>query len=112
MIAEAESEKADNFESQQEETNQRKKENMAYVTDIGNLMTSQDIMKKALQVLTNYYDMLERKLAKDTAAFLQHQQSPPDTWDKGFTGQSKKGNAALDMLNFILDETEKEQKQA
>merc|ERR1719316_1472996 len=43
---------------------------------------------------------------------LQRKQEPPSTWDKGYEGQSGKGNEAIDMLEFIMDETAKEEKEA
>jgi hypothetical protein len=112
MLAEAEESKATNYQNQVEETKERTKENLAYQEDIKNLQTAQNIIKKATKVLQKYYTMLEKKLAEDTSLLQKGRQSPPSTWDKGFEGQSSKGNDAVSMLEFISEETAKEEKMA
>merc|ERR1719331_129062 len=67
MIAEAESQKATNYETQVAETEQRTKENLAYQADIKNLVAAAELVQKAIKVLSNYYDMLAKKLEQDTA---------------------------------------------
>merc|ERR1719191_1984460 len=110
MLAEAEDNKATNFQNQADETKERTKENLAYKQDVANLEGAQDILTKAINVLEKYYTMQAKKLAEDTS--LVQRQTPPSTWDKGYKGQSSKGNEVLDMLNFIKDETAKEEKEA
>merc|ERR1719191_2239676 len=111
MLAEAEDSKATNMQNQADETKEREKENMAYLEDKKNLKGAQDILTKAINVLEKYYTMQAKKFEEDTA-LLQRRQTPPSTWDKGYKGQSSKGNEVLDMLNFIKDETAKEEKEA
>ena len=112
MLAEAEDSKATNFQNQQEETKERTTDNLAYQQDVKNLVGAQSILTKAINVLEKYYTMQAKKLAEDTALLQKGRQTPPSTWDKGYEGQSSKGNEVLDMLNFILDETAKEEKMA
>jgi len=111
MLAEAEDNKATNFQNQADETKERTQENLAYLADTKNLQAAQGILTKALKVLSTYYTMQAKKLEADTS-LLQKRQAPPATWDKGYKGQSSSGNEVLDMLNFILDETAKEEKTA
>merc|ERR1711953_1180104 len=56
--------------------------------------------------------MGERKIAeKAGAGLLQEDPNPPQTWGT-FKGQSSKGGDAVEMLEFILEETKKEEKVA
>eukprot|EP00747_Dinoflagellata_sp_TGD_P155891 gnl/TRDRNA2_/TRDRNA2_177625_c1_seq14.p2 gnl/TRDRNA2_/TRDRNA2_177625_c1~~gnl/TRDRNA2_/TRDRNA2_177625_c1_seq14.p2 ORF type:complete len:442 (-),score=184.24 gnl/TRDRNA2_/TRDRNA2_177625_c1_seq14:265-1404(-) len=112
QLAKAEDEKATNFENQQDETKERTEDNLAYQQDVKNLAAAQSILTRAIAVLEKYYTMQGKKYEKDTSLLQKHRQAPPETWDKGYKGQSGKGNDVLDMLNFILDETAKEEKTA
>eukprot|EP00747_Dinoflagellata_sp_TGD_P155926 gnl/TRDRNA2_/TRDRNA2_177625_c1_seq6.p1 gnl/TRDRNA2_/TRDRNA2_177625_c1~~gnl/TRDRNA2_/TRDRNA2_177625_c1_seq6.p1 ORF type:complete len:398 (-),score=154.61 gnl/TRDRNA2_/TRDRNA2_177625_c1_seq6:52-1188(-) len=111
MLAKAEDDKATNYQNQADETKERTEDNLAYQQDIKNLVSAQDILTRAINVLEKYYTMQAKKLEEDTS-LLQKRQAPPETWDKGYKGQSGKGNEVLDMLKFILDETAKEEKMA
>eukprot|EP00747_Dinoflagellata_sp_TGD_P155902 gnl/TRDRNA2_/TRDRNA2_177625_c1_seq24.p1 gnl/TRDRNA2_/TRDRNA2_177625_c1~~gnl/TRDRNA2_/TRDRNA2_177625_c1_seq24.p1 ORF type:complete len:432 (-),score=155.83 gnl/TRDRNA2_/TRDRNA2_177625_c1_seq24:66-1202(-) len=111
MLEEAEENKATNYQNQADETKERTEDNLAYQQDIKNLVSAQDILTRAINVLEKFYTMQAKKLEEDTS-LLQKRQAPPETWDKGYKGQSGKGNEVLDMLKFILDETAKEEKMA
>jgi uncharacterized phage infection (PIP) family protein YhgE len=112
QLAQAEDDKATNYQNQVDETKERTKDNLAYQADIDSLVKAQDILSKALKVLSKFYTMQAEKLAKDTALLQKSRQTPPETWDKGYSGQSGKGNDAISMIEFILEETKKEEKEA
>eukprot|EP00747_Dinoflagellata_sp_TGD_P155905 gnl/TRDRNA2_/TRDRNA2_177625_c1_seq27.p1 gnl/TRDRNA2_/TRDRNA2_177625_c1~~gnl/TRDRNA2_/TRDRNA2_177625_c1_seq27.p1 ORF type:complete len:399 (-),score=143.33 gnl/TRDRNA2_/TRDRNA2_177625_c1_seq27:52-1191(-) len=112
MLAEAENNKATNYQNQADETKERTEDNLAYQQDIKNLVSAQDILTRAINVLEKFYTMQAKKLEEDTSLLQKSRQAPPETWDKGYKGQSGKGNEVLDMLKFILDETAKEEKMA
>merc|ERR1719487_1766824 len=112
QLAKAEDEKATNMQNQADETKERTEDNLAYKKNVKNLAAAQSILKRAIAVLEKYYKMQAMKLKLDTSLLQRHRQAPPETWDKGYKGQSSKGNDVLDMLNFILDETAKEEKTA
>jgi len=68
--------------------------------------------KRATKVLTKYYDALAKKLEEES--FLQkskEEPAPPDA-TMNHEGQSEQGNEVITMLKFILEESEKEEKNA
>jgi len=83
---------------------------LLYQEDIKNLVAAEKILKKAIKVLRGYYDKLEKRM-KAEAGFLQEDPKAPETWDN-YSGQSNKGGDAIKMLEFILDETVKEETEA
>jgi len=100
------------IESQKTETKERKEANLLYQQDIKNLVAAESILKKAIKVLRKYYDDLEKKMEAGEV-FLQKREDPdaPDTWG-GYKGQSSKGGDAISMLEFIHEETVKEETEA
>jgi len=117
MIANDETSLSENMDSQKTSTEARAKENAAYTEDISNLQESTALLTKAIKVLKDYYSTLEPhqlEEAKEVATLSGESEASPETWEaeKGYKGQSEKGSSALDMLAFILEETEKEEKQA
>jgi len=106
QIAETEQDLADNTEAQTKQTGERTESNQAYQQDVKNLVTAQDIITKAIKVLQAYYDDLESKLA-----LVQEDPAPPKA-ELNMEGQSKSGNEVLDMLNFIVKNTQKEEMEA
>jgi len=100
------------IDSQKTETKDRKEANLLYQQDIKNLVAAEKILKKAIKVLRKYYDDLEAKMEAGEV-FLQRREDPdaPQTWD-GYKGQSSKGGDAISMLEFILEETNKEETEA
>jgi len=110
QIEETENSLTENNDAQVSETKTRTEENVAYQADVKNLVSAQGILKKALKVLTTYYDDLEKQLA---GAFVQTKEDPaPPDATLNMEGQSSKGGDVMKMLNFILDETVKEENQA
>jgi len=107
-----------NYESQVEETKSRKEENQKYQKDISNLVSAQTLLKRAVEVLNKYYEKkiheIQAELVQVGGARKAHQEpAPPSTWeDSKYKGQSEGGNSAIDMLEFILKNTETEEKQA
>jgi len=97
---------AENDKSQKSETKQRSEDNQAYQKDIANLVAAEELLDKAIKVLTAYYSQLE-------GAFLQKAgdgPAPPSTWKEGaYEGRSTEGTGAIEMLTFILSETKKEE---
>jgi len=102
-----------NKDAQTKETAQRTEENVAYQKDVKNLQAAQAILKKGLKVLSAYYDDLEKKLAAGEA-LMQEDPKPPEAWkgDGAYKGQSSQGGDVIKMLNFILDESKKEEMDA
>merc|ERR1719331_2396855 len=100
------------IDSHKTETKDRKEANLLYQQDIKNLVAAEKILKKAIKVLRKYYDDLAEKMEAGEV-FLQRREDPdaPDTWG-GYKGQSGKGGDAISMLEFILDETKKEESEA
>jgi ABC-type transporter Mla subunit MlaD len=100
------------IETQKTETKDRKEANLLYQQDIKNLVAAESILKKAIKVLRKYYDDLEKKMEAGEV-FLQRREDPdaPETFG-GYKGQSSKGGDAISMLEFILDETKKEESEA
>jgi len=100
--------------AQKEETASRTDENIAYQTDVRNLVKAQSILAKATKVLKAYYDDLEEKLSGGLNAFVQEDPKPPSAWkgDETYAGQSEQGGDILEMLSFIYNQTVKEEHQA
>merc|ERR1719276_559005 len=94
--------------SQKTETKDRTEANLLYQTDIKNLVAAEDILQKAIKALRKYYDKLEERM--DGYEFLQTKEDPsePESWGN-YGGQSSKGGDAIQMLEFILEETKKEE---
>merc|ERR1719428_1763467 len=117
MIANDETSLLENRESQKTSTEARTKENAAYQEDISNLQESNALLTKAIKVLKDYYATLEPhqlEEAKEVQKLTGEDEASPETWEseKGYKGQSGNGSSAVNMLEFILQETEKEEKQA
>jgi hypothetical protein len=114
QIADTEESLVQNTDSQKTETKDRTEENLAYQKDIANLVSAEGILKKAIKVLKAYYDDLAKKLEAGEALLQKEDPTPPEAWagDGAFEGQSKKGGDVIEMLEFILDETVKEEGEA
>jgi len=100
--------------TQKTETKDRVEANLMYQGDVKNLVAAEAILQKALKALKKYYDKLAEQMAAE-AAFMQagrkrmHEDpAPPETFGN-YGGQSEKGNSAIDMLEFILTSTQKEE---
>merc|ERR1719454_266438 len=105
-----------NHESQVSETAKRSEDNLNYQTDIANIVEAEDLLEKAIKVLKAHYKYLDEK-EKETS-LAQEDPAPPSTWEdeegvaRGFRGQSEKGTQVIEMLDFILLESKKEEAMA
>ena len=106
----------ENDKSQKSETAQRTEENLSYQQDIATLVEAESLLEKAIKALTTYYETISPAMIQTGKG---KKQSPPATWEGGadqtkgaYAGQSGGGMAAINMLEFILDETHKEETQA
>jgi len=104
-----------NHESQVSETTKRSESNLNYQTNIGNIVEAEGLLEKAIKILKAHYKYLEEGEATSLA---QEDPAPPSTWEdeegvaKGFRGQSEKGTQVIEMLEFILNESKKEEAMA
>jgi len=110
QIEETETTLVQNTESQKEETKQRTEDNVAYQANIANLVQAQSILKKGTKVLKAYYDDLAKKLEAGAALMQEDPDAPETNFNMG--GQSETGNKVIEMLEFITDETNKEEMKA
>jgi len=110
QIAETEQDLVDNTDAQTKQTGERTESNVAYQQDVKNLVSAEGILTKAVKVLSAYYEDLESKLSAG-AALVQEDPAPPKA-DLNMEGQSKQGNEVIDMLNFIIKNTQKEEAEA
>mmetsp|Transcript_96117 Transcript_96117/g.269037 ORF Transcript_96117/g.269037 Transcript_96117/m.269037 type:complete len:768 (-) Transcript_96117:89-2392(-) len=107
-----------NSQSQMSETAQRKKENGAYQKDISNLVQAQALLQRAVVILRKFYSKIDAQIAKAGASLVQSAKgkrddpAPPGTWEDKYHGQSGGGVTAIDMLEYILQDTKAEEAQA
>jgi len=111
QIKEAEASLLSCVKSQKTETKERTEANLLYQTDIKNLVAAEDILAKAIKALRKYYDKLEDRMAGYEFIQLKEDPQAPETFGD-YGGQSSKGGDAIQMLEFILDETKKEETEA
>merc|ERR1719454_1986502 len=103
-----------NHESQVSETAKRSESNLNYQTNIANIVEAEGLLEKAIKVLKAHYKYLE----EEATSLAQEDPAPPSTWEdeegvaKGFRGQSEKGTQVIEMLEFILNESKKEEAMA
>jgi len=79
------------------------------------LVTAEDLVSKAVNTLSTYYEKLESErgeTAKDDVVLSGETDAVAETGEKFSKGQSEGGNKAIKMLEFILEETKKEEAQA
>lgn len=103
----------ENYESQKSQTEMRTVESQEYQTNIKNIVEAERLLGSAINVLTKYYKSLEAQEIheQESAVFGSKDKQPPATWEdeRGYKGQSEKGKSAITMLEFILDQTKKEE---
>jgi len=101
-----------NREAQGEETKARGEENIAYQKSVRNMVDAQTILKKAVAVLTTFYKSMEKK-GEEKSALVQkvHKEdpAPPEAFEDEHKGQSEKGNEVIEMIEFIIKESEEEE---
>merc|ERR1719408_719806 len=92
----------------------RSESNLNYQTDIANIVEAEGLLEKAIKVLKAHYKYLDEK----ATSLVQEDPAPPSTWEeeedvaRGFRGQSEKGTQVIEMLEFILLESKKEEAMA
>jgi len=106
MIAETEQSLTNNHDDQAESTTTRGQENQLYQADIKNLVTAEELLGKAIEALNAYYKQFESELQRDIV------EDAPTTWEGDNKGQSEQGGEVISMLEFIKDETKKEETEA
>jgi len=104
MIEETKEKIVENQKSQEDETKVRKEENALYIKNVERTAVAAEMLQRAIAVLEKYYAQLETNLK-----LVQEDPAPPETWSGDFKGQSESGNKVIDMLKFILKETEDEE---
>lgn len=110
-IKTAESDINTNREAQNEETAARKEENTAYQKSIRNFDDAQTILNKAITVLKKFYESM--KPAETKATLVQKEEpAPPEAFEDDYKGQSEKGNDVIEMIDFILKESQEEEAEA
>jgi len=114
LIAGDEQSLKENLENQKVSTEQRNTENDAYNADITVLTQTEELLKRAIVVLSDYYATLEPHQlteAKEVKTLAGETEAAPEAFEAemGYKGQSGSGNKAVDMLEFILEETKKEE---
>jgi hypothetical protein len=106
-----------NSKSQKVETEERRDAHKVYATSINDIVEAEALLTKAVTVLKKYYKTLEDEYQKELSAqsmtqLKKEEPSPPETWSGDYAGQSDTGKSAVDMLEFILQETTKEEQAA
>jgi DNA repair exonuclease SbcCD ATPase subunit len=110
QLADTETSLIENKQSQTSETKERTEANLAYQADIKNLVDAEQLLTKAIKVLKAYYDELSAKLAA-SLKLMQEDPNAPEAWkgDSEFAGQSQQGGDVINMLEYILSESKKEE---
>jgi len=109
QIQEAEAKLESNHGSQVSQTKARIEGNLAYQQDIANIVQAEDLLTRAIRVLKKYYASLEKQYAQEEALLQREEPAPPSTWESSYGGQKSKGGDAISMLEFILQESQKEE---
>jgi len=114
QIADTELALVENNAAQTSETKERTEDNLAYQADVKNLVAAASILKKALKVLNAYYDDLAKKVeAGEALVQTKEDPAPPESFEnKGYSGQKDQGGDVIKMLEFISEETTKEEMKA
>lgn len=94
-----------NREAQGEETAARKEENTAYTESVRNFDDAQAILNKAITVLKEFYDSMKKE-KKESLLIQKEDPEPPEAFEDDYEGQSGKGNDVIEMIEFILKESE------
>jgi chromosome segregation ATPase len=113
-----------NHESQTEQTADRGEENRLYQENIKNIQVVKELLGKAIEVLEAYYKQFasegEEGPGEGPPSFLQREAAPdqihgrdvPTTWDEEYKGQSEQGADVINTLEFIKEESHKEEADA
>jgi len=108
MIQETDEKLFENQKNQEDETKVRNEENALYQKNVEHTAQAAKMLQKAIAVLEKYYAQLEKEKEKELE-LAQEDPKPPETWDEGYDGQGEQGNKVIEMLKFVLKETEDEE---
>jgi len=112
LIAQNEEDLKANHDNQVTQTTERQAENTAYQTEIKHIVAAEALLQKAIEVLEKYYSQFD----KDEESLLQSKKEdpePPSTWDDKEGGvQKDAGGDVIKTLQFIAEETQKEETSA
>eukprot|EP00930_Biecheleria_cincta_P021588 TRINITY_DN1595_c0_g1_i1.p1 TRINITY_DN1595_c0_g1~~TRINITY_DN1595_c0_g1_i1.p1 ORF type:complete len:702 (+),score=238.56 TRINITY_DN1595_c0_g1_i1:83-2188(+) len=93
---------------QKDTTQERAAENQDYQQDVADLQVAQDLIKKAMKVLKDYYAKISLVQQEDGSAGLAE-----PTYDEGkFAGQSASGDSVIKLMQTMLDNTAKAEAKA
>jgi len=113
QISDSEDTLVTNRQQQVSMAEMRAKENQAYQKDSASLVDAKDLLQRAIKVLTKYYDALREQHNPTTGSeLLQNDPTPPPLWQDGtapYAGAGESGTSAISMLEFILENTKKEE---
>jgi len=117
MIETTETQLQENAGSQKEETKERTEDNLVYQANIADLTEARELLSAAIKVLTKYYDSLDKydkEEAEEVKVLPGEDEARPETWEseKGYQGQSGASTKVIEILTFLLEDTEKEEKKA
>jgi len=100
QLSEAEASLEENTQAQAGQTASRREENLQYQKNIKNLVADQSVLAKGISVLKAYYNDLKQKIEAGEVTLLQQGGGV-------YKGQSKSGDKAIEMLEYIESETKK-----
>eukprot|EP00929_Paragymnodinium_shiwhaense_P007311 TRINITY_DN111232_c0_g1_i1.p1 TRINITY_DN111232_c0_g1~~TRINITY_DN111232_c0_g1_i1.p1 ORF type:complete len:714 (+),score=290.58 TRINITY_DN111232_c0_g1_i1:82-2223(+) len=115
QIADTEEQLETNAQNQATETQNRKEANAVYEKSVADAVEAAALLQRAVKVLKKYYAAMEEKAAEGGSSLMQkakqpEEVAPPESWETGsYKGQSEQGNSAITMIEFILEETKKEE---
>jgi chromosome segregation ATPase len=101
----------ENAANQATEKDERKQAHTVYKKETADTAEAAALMTRAVKVLKKYYAAQE-KFKEKAEELLQKKDepAPPDTFESNsFEGQKESGNKVIEMLEFIIEETKKEE---
>jgi len=110
QISETEISLVQNNDAQKSETAERKEANVAYQKDVKNLVAAEGLLHNAIKVLKAFYDKIDEVFIQSMENDKAKQDPEPPEDLGSYKGQSSKGGDAVSMLEYILSETETEER--
>merc|ERR1712087_444530 len=110
LIQQSEEDLELNQKNQADETTTRTEDNKLYQASADDATEAAVLLGRAIAALEKYYSDLDTRYKKEVeSGFVQEDPAPPDTWTAdSYTGESVQGNKVIEMLKFVMKETEKE----
>merc|ERR1711870_219146 len=95
---------------QADETKTRTEDNRLYQASADDASEAAVLLGRAIAALEKYYSDLDARYKNEVeSGFVQEDPAPPDTWIADiYTGESVQGTKVIDILKFVMKETEKE----